>query len=1204
MTRLQHPVPRRCVSISAITLGLLVLTVVAAAPAAGGYEGGGPGPGTAQYSSGAIESCTTIDEPGTYELATSIEDAEATACLRITVSDVTLDGNGHTVDGVDGGEGRVGILVDGPESLQNVTVEAVTTTRWDTGVRMGEPDGTGGERLTLADVEIRDSNTGLHVVQHDESDYRALSLRNNGVGIHLEGASHNEFEGTKFRNNADWALMAEPGLDGVSSTENTFASPDLGFENGSVAVTASDVALLPVPEGERPAPPSRQDDIGVYLNATNTSADGSLDLTVDYPDRAVDSVDESSLSVWRHDGSWSDRGGELDEGTNTLHKNITSFSVFAPLAEPTMNVTVDITSTNAPVTLGDRDAHNLEINATVTNTGDESATQEVTLTVGGEQRDAREVVLEGGESKRIQLSWSTGQGDGGNYTATVASPNDTDATDVSIAHEKVQDGGTFFLGQVLHRDSGVSADETLELVHPDGATTTMFANRNGVATIDTTGLAEGEYSLRGESVDVTFSLVEQTFDRFAFEEETVENEGADAGATLEVSTNRRPTVHYLTATLDGETVGPRTLGEMVGEGSTVDVDDDGRVDVVRVEGTNADEFDLNFSSLAGTGEFVLSTTVPDTTARASATITVGSGKQGPASFASQTISGTAGDVMQIPITFQNAETATLDVGSEDVGYRTTMTVSDADEDGTVTVLWNTHLAGTTDDESAAFEAKGPDTVTSVERTTGEVRTRLGQESYGMRLRVDGTETDVDLATVTDPNNVERSMTIRTAPANVDDLEDARTASSVSSNVAVGDWVIARVETAGIHGYVTDKESLLDNQQGVSMTIEQTSTGPNEDPHTVDLSNEEVQVVTAPEHDALWLGVPVDESGFDTGETYEARFTIDGSNPYVDSTVRVAEEFETEERAAYYYVRRRAESIAAPDSPSAEFAGVTNVAAGTNLTVHVRGEDPESLLQTETVTTDENGHWSTTFDLSGQPDGHRFTTELVDRATGQTLAERPGRIVDTEPPSVAIAASGGHDGPIVFRAEASDPDGTIAGYEWYVDGEVVATGESYEHPVDGPDERVVTVVVTDDDGVTAIARGRSEPNAPPAAEIGAVDPALGETVTVEPDATDPDGSIASYEWVVDGEVVSESRTLSYAFDEPGEHEVTLRVTDDRGASATATRTVEVSGESTDTPSGDGAGEPTDSPTGADGPGFGVLAGLVAIAVLALLRSRRG
>ena len=96
------------------------------------------------------------------------------------------------------------------------------------------------------------------------------------------------------------------------------------------------------------------------------------------------------------------------------------------------------------------------------------------------------------------------------------------------------------------------------------------------------------------------------------------------------------------------------------------------------------------------------------------------------------------------------------------------------------------------------------------------------------------------------------------------------------------------------------------------------------------------------------------------------------------------------------------------------------------------------------------------------------------------------------------------------------------------------------------------------------------NQPPTASF-TVTPASGEaTLSVQLDASasyDPDGSIVSYEYVVDG---GSSGTLTNPvsqaiFEIPGTYDVVLTVTDDDGATATATQTVTVTAPSyVDTP----------------------------------------
>ncbi len=112
---------------------------------------------------------------------------------------------------------------------------------------------------------------------------------------------------------------------------------------------------------------------------------------------------------------------------------------------------------------------------------------------------------------------------------------------------------------------------------------------------------------------------------------------------------------------------------------------------------------------------------------------------------SKIVSGTGGDVLHIPVSLQNTNTATMVLGGQQLNYRVTSQLTDRDGDGLVTVTWNTSVAGRMATESAAFGATGPDQVTGVSRSTGQLTTQLQNTSYPISVRVDGTETDVGTA---------------------------------------------------------------------------------------------------------------------------------------------------------------------------------------------------------------------------------------------------------------------------------------------------------------------------------------------------------------------------------------------------------------------------------------------------------------------------
>lgn len=120
---------------------------------------------------------------------------------------------------------------------------------------------------------------------------------------------------------------------------------------------------------------------------------------------------------------------------------------------------VTVAATNSPVDEGE----GLDVTVDVQNTGDQTGTQDVTLTVDGVQRDVQSVTLAGGASQQITLQWATNPGDAGDYTATVASDDTQDTAAVTVA----ETGATELTDCALIDESGsyvlandVSTDQT------------------------------------------------------------------------------------------------------------------------------------------------------------------------------------------------------------------------------------------------------------------------------------------------------------------------------------------------------------------------------------------------------------------------------------------------------------------------------------------------------------------------------------------------------------------------------------------------------------------------------------------------------------------------------------------------------------------------------------------------------------------------
>ena len=156
----------------------------------------------------------------------------------------------------------------------------------------------------------------------------------------------------------------------------------------------------------------------------------------------------------------------------------------------------------------------------------------------------------------------------------------------------------------------------------------------------------------------------------------------------------------------------------------------------------------------------------------------------------------------------------------------------------------------------------------------------------------------------------------------------------------------------------------------------------------------------------------------------------------------------------------------------------------------------------------------------------------------------------------------------------DPDGTIVKYEWRdMDGILLSSTKrldrmlhydpQYDFNHDGTTRYVKTLYVTDDKGATSsksfeiIVHKKPAANKAPTVDAGA-DKTIteGESVTLTATASDPDGTIQSYEWKEGSVVKGNSATLTLNNLSKGVHIFTMTVTDDKGATASDTVRVKV------------------------------------------------
>ena len=271
-------------------------------------------------------------------------------------------------------------------------------------------------------------------------------------------------------------------------------------------------------------------------------------------------------------------------------------------------------------------------------------------------------------------------------------------------------------------------------------------------------------------------------------------------------------------------------------------------------------------------------------------------------------------------------------------------------------------------------------------------------------------------------------------------------------------------------------------------------------------------------------------------------------------------------------------------PSASFtASPTPAPTGTSVSFNAgASSDPDGTIAKYEWDLDGNGSYETdtgataTATSTYATPGERTVALRVTDSSGGTATTTRGVIAQNRPPSASFTANPNPVSvgvTVTFNASASsDPDGTVAKYEWDLDGNgsyetntgATATATRSYAAVSKP---VVGLRITDNSGGTATATTALTVQnlAPTASFTASSNPAVaGTTVTFNAAASkDPDGTIAKYEWDLDGNGSYETNggtktTTTRSYASASEPVVALRVTDNLGTTATITQTIVVRG----------------------------------------------
>lgn len=175
-------------------------------------------------------------------------------------------------------------------------------------------------------------------------------------------------------------------------------------------------------------------------------------------------------------------------------------------------------------------------------------------------------------------------------------------------------------------------------------------------------------------------------------------------------------------------------------------------------------------------------------------------------------------------------------------------------------------------------------------------------------------------------------------------------------------------------------------------------------------------------------------------------------------------------------------------------------------------------------------------------------------TGSVTA--PGPVA---PVAVISATPTSGDAPLVVSFSGSgsfDGDGSVVAHAWNFGDGTLASGATVSHVYGAAGDYTAVLTVTDNSGLTGSSSTLIRvlaPNQPPVAVASATPTSGDAPLVVAFDAAgsvDPDGILTGYAWAFGDGSTGSGPTVSHTYSSPGSYTAVLTVTDDRGATDSA------------------------------------------------------
>jgi len=602
-------------------------------------------------------------------------------------------------------------------------------------------------------------------------------------------------------------------------------------------------------------------------------------------------------------------------------------------------------------------------------------------------------------------------------------------------------------------------------------------------------------------------------------------------------------------------------------------------------------------------------------------INVSEAEDGDVSYESSVVTDERGDVVNITYQLDNTDDAFIFIGDEDDdNYAVSGQIEDDDDDGEVTVQFNSYLAGSSAnvgsvDASDVLSVPGDDDIENVNEHGTFERGNLDEEtldasSYNMNATA-GTSQSSNPDSVGTLRLSERSTeNIRSwvAPQDADLTDDDidiydRIGANVTqaNNIADGDIVVHQIQASGVEGPLEYEEEVNgssdvtqaflrstvggdDNNDAFNLTVNRTNVGANADEDSIVLTSDNVTVVDDPDNNTYFVAVELDnvnqyQSGTPVREDDEddqitANFTVSKDTGLSDDNDGVEDDYTITDRDATINTANGLVTLqAAADQP---VTGTTTVAPGSEIEVRLDSEsDANPFILRPEATVTSNGTFTATADMSDYSAGTNFTAQVLDVDGDELGDEEDGQLTAAATATVSISDQESDGSEVVVDSAQLSEGGFIVIHDGsLLEGEVAGSVVGNSEYLEAGSHEDVTITLDEpmDENFTAIAMPHLDTNGNEAYDF--------------PDADGP--------YTENGSAVTASANVTVSA-EPPETETEPPETETEPPE-TETEPPETETEPMDT-------ETEATTTAAEGPGFTAAIALIALIAAALLAVRR-